>query len=93
MKFDRFASGSVNNTYATYTPDIPTAGLYEVALYYPLTTSTSDGNIITFSLEIHYDGGIEYKTMTQHLTGGKWVSLGSYPFEAGTSGYVKIYTQ
>ena len=79
-----FTSGT---TSATYTPTIPESGVYDVAFHYPLITTSH-----SLTCEIHYDGGVETKVINQHLTGGQWIDLGSYPFAAGSSGHVKFYT-
>jgi hypothetical protein len=72
---------------ATYTPNIMTAGYYDISVWYP-----AGGNRPTdASHYISYDGGSTTVTVNQTANGGGWRSLttGKH-FLAGLHGYVRI---
>ncbi len=70
-----------------FTPTIPTSGNYEV-----FAASTVNANRATnVPVDIISASGTTTVTVNQQLNGG-WVSLGVYPFNAGTQGSVLIRT-
>ncbi|MDH3974259.1 MAG: hypothetical protein OEV42_08270 [Deltaproteobacteria bacterium] len=70
---------------ATWRPDLPSAGTFEVFGWWK-----KNGGMGTGEYTIYHDGGTTTVAHSQHQTGGKWVSLGTYDFSAGTSGYVEL---
>ncbi len=76
---------------ATWTPDIPVKGDYEVYAHWVADENHSK----TVPYTVNYDkGGSDTVEVNQRLNGGKWVLLGTYPFEKGTGGNVSItYTR
>ncbi|MBN1491262.1 MAG: family 10 glycosylhydrolase, partial [Phycisphaerae bacterium] len=71
------ASGQVQ-----WQPTIPTAGDYEVFVWYP----SGDGTHITDArYRVYYNGGNQAVTINQTTNFSQWVSLGTYNFAAGSS--------
>jgi N-acetyl-anhydromuramyl-L-alanine amidase AmpD len=79
-------NGWTEVNYAIYRPNIPQAGNYEVKVFVPSNYATSTN----VQYQIYYNGGSVTKTVNQNAYSNQWVSLGTYPFAAGTSGYVKF---
>lgn len=86
----RFASKSSTETAtATYTPNIPEAGFYPV-----YTWVASSSNRTNQLYRIHDSAGGLTEIRVDHRKVGKgWVYLGTYHFDAGTSGNVEISNQ
>ncbi|MGI9457978.1 MAG: fibronectin type III domain-containing protein [Aeoliella sp.] len=86
----RFSSISATETAtATYTPDIPEAG------FYPVYTWVLDSGNRTNQLYTINDsaGGVTEIRVDHRMVGKGWVYLGTYHFDAGTSGNVVISNQ
>jgi uncharacterized lipoprotein YddW (UPF0748 family) len=67
-------------------PNLPQTGPYEVSIWYvPGTNRASDAPFV-----VHHAGGSTPVSINQQVNGQTWVSLGSYNFNAGTSGYVTL---
>ena len=86
----RFVTSSgVANSNATFRPKLPISGLYEVSVWYP-----QGGNRATNSpFFVSYNGSSITVRLNQQTNGGKWVSIGQYPFAAGTTGFVRVSNQ
>ena len=86
----RFASINATETaVATYTPDIPEAGFYPV-----YTWVLDSGNRANQLYQIHDSAGGLTEIHVDHRQVGKgWVYLGTYHFDAGSSGRVEISNQ
>ena len=78
-------SSNVVGSYANWTPTITSAGTYRIYLYKIFNTN-NDSNA---KIDVVHSGG----TTTQYInyaTGSSgWVDLGTFNFNAGTSGYVR----
>ena len=75
----------VNYT-ATWTPNLPVDGTYDVSVWY-----VDDTNRLTaVPYTINHAGGSDTVYRDQRAGGGQWVSLGTYTFNAGTGGNVTI---
>ncbi|MBU0488519.1 MAG: fibronectin type III domain-containing protein [Bacteroidetes bacterium] len=70
--------------YVNWTPTIAEPGRYEVKVYIPATNATAT----TAKYKVYYAGGNTTITVNQSLYSNEWVSLGTYYFAAGQSGYV-----
>jgi len=70
---------------ATWRPTLTSAGAFEVFGWWK-----KNGGMGTGEYTIYHDGGSTTVSHSQHQTGGQWVSLGTYNFSAGTSGYVEL---
>ncbi|HSI84344.1 MAG: Ig-like domain-containing protein [Candidatus Methylacidiphilales bacterium] len=68
------------------TPNLPSAGSYEVFAWWTSGTNRAASVPIT----IQTANGSHTTTVNQKTNGGKWVSLGVYTFNAGTGGSVLI---
>lgn len=80
-----------NNEYAEFTPEIPTAGDYEVFVF-ACPYSSRDTNA---KYEVEHAGGtyevrVDQRSESDGGTGGQWYSIGTFTFDAGTSGLVRI---
>jgi Tol biopolymer transport system component len=81
-----YTEESQETYYATWTPDLPEYGYYEVSAYIPATNATATSARYT----VYYSGGSQTVIVDQEAYPGQWVSLGGYQFDAGRSGYVRL---
>lgn len=80
--------GSDVNNWATWTPSLPASGQWEVFAYIPyVITGRDDTGQARY--QIHTAGGDYIVERNQNDNTG-WVSLGTYTFNAGSSGYVRL---
>ncbi|MEJ2167859.1 MAG: PilC/PilY family type IV pilus protein [Desulfobacterales bacterium] len=78
------------NYKATWTPDIPAAGDYDVYARW----HAADNHSQNVPYTVNYATGSDTVTVDQRLNGAEWVQLGTYSFDAGTGGNVTItYTR
>lgn len=70
----------------TWTPNLPTAGNWEVYAWWSQGSNRSQ----TAPYIVYYNGGNITRPQNQQANGGKWNSLGTYSFAAGTGGCVKL---
>jgi uncharacterized lipoprotein YddW (UPF0748 family) len=89
---DTYAYTSTDNSARTveWRPDITQPGTYEIAVWYR-STGTSRPSDAEFT--IYHAGGQQTVSVDQQIDGSTWVSLGSYSFNAGTTGYVTMTNQ
>jgi len=80
------ASTTIDTCYVKWTPTLPSAGDYEVSVYIP----TSNASATAARYKVYYNGGNQTVIINQAPVYGAWVSLGTFPFLAGTSGYVRL---
>jgi hypothetical protein len=71
---------------ATWVPDIPQNGDYDVYAWWP------DNEVFATNAPytIYYNGGSETIRVNQQINGGQWNLLGTFSFVAGTSGSVVL---
>jgi hypothetical protein len=86
-----YGSDSLYNTVndgstASWTPDIPQPGQYEVYAWW----TSVDGRVNDAKYLITHSQGTDQVEVNQKLNGGQWNLLGTYPFQSGTSGYVSL---
>jgi hypothetical protein len=79
------AAGDGSDT-ATWTPNLPAADTYNVHAWWNASPNRATDSPYT----IYYDGGSETIDVNQQINGNQWNLLGTYPFAAGTSGYVVL---
>ncbi|MDD5569633.1 MAG: T9SS type A sorting domain-containing protein [Bacteroidales bacterium] len=72
--------------YVTWTPNIPEAGSYEVQAYIPTVNANTNHAVY----KIYYEGGSTSVIVNQNNNHGNWVSLGTYQFAKGKTGYVYL---
>jgi hypothetical protein len=86
----RYKAAGEGGATATWTPDVPEAGDYSVYAWWIEGSQRATNAAYT----IYYDGGFEtfYVNQKECDSGGKWnlLGTGTYPFAAGTSGYVVL---
>jgi len=70
-------------------PNLPAAGLYEVAIYYPQGSNRANNAPFT----VHYANGSQTFAVNQRQNGGQWNVLGTFEFDAGTTGRVTLTNQ
>ena len=76
-----WAYGGSGDRTATWTPDLPSDGIYDVFAYWVQGNNrATDAPFI-----IHHFEGADTVRVNQEINGEQWYKLGSYPFEAGTS--------
>ena len=81
-----FAHAEGKGATATYIPDIPRTGRYEVYSWWTQGKwRQSDTQFI-----IQHADGIDVVSQNQKSNGGQWNYLGTYDFDEGTGGSVKI---
>jgi hypothetical protein len=71
---------------ATWTPDIVDEGYYNIYAWWKASSNRATDAKYT----IYYDGGSETVQVNQEINGSQWNYLGTFPFAAGTSGYVVL---
>ncbi|WP_329246906.1 exo-alpha-sialidase [Streptomyces sp. NBC_01478] len=66
--------------------DVPASGVYDVAVWYTADTNRATDAAYT----VRYPGGSTVVRVDQTERGNRWVSLGSFPFTAGTPAVVEL---
>ncbi|MEO7297677.1 MAG: immunoglobulin domain-containing protein [Verrucomicrobiota bacterium] len=85
-QFANYSTGSLTAT-ATYQPNLPTSGNYDVHIWYPLGGNRANNAPHT----IFFNGGSNTIPVNQQINGGFWQSLtNGVNFLGGTSGSVRI---
>ena len=80
-----FADSRGDGTFR-FTPRLPKAGRYTVCLRW----TAAPNRAAAVPVDVIHRGGTTTRTVDQRADGGRWVSLGVFPFAAGTSGGVLI---
>ena len=71
---------------ATWRPDIPEKGEYAVYVSYKTLPESTEDAVYT----IIHKGGETTIHVNQKMGGGTWVYIGTYPFDKGLDGYVRL---
>jgi hypothetical protein len=79
------AAGGGSDT-ATFTPTLVAGASYNVYAWWKASPNRATDSPYT----IYYDGGSATVDVDQEVNGNQWNLLGTYPFVAGTSGYVVL---
>ena len=74
---------------ARWQPTLAAESLYDVFVYVPNCTAKKARTTTARYVIKHRDGQAEV-TINQETNGGKWVSIGRYPFSAGDSAFVEL---
>jgi hypothetical protein len=84
----QFASSAAGVTAtATYRPDFPNAGLYDVSIWYPQGANRATNAPWTVS----FIGGSTNVVINQQVNGGGWLPIATgRPFSSGTNGFVQL---
>jgi len=83
-----FNSGGGAGTTVTFVPTVPQTGNYQVYTRWTAYSNRATNAPIT----INSGTGATQASVNQQINGGTWVSLGTYPFNAGTGGSIVIGT-
>lgn len=78
------SSSTTDTCYATWTPNLPEAGYYEVSAYIPYSQAED------VKYKIHTLDGVDTVSINQKSYTDSWASLGRYNFDKGSSGYVRL---
>jgi RHS repeat-associated protein len=76
-------------TSVCFTPTVAVAGTYEVCLRWRNSATSLASNV---PVEIVHAAGTDTLKVNQRVDGGTWVTLGVFPFAAGTGGSVTLRT-
>ncbi|MBL9135270.1 MAG: hypothetical protein JNK85_05355 [Verrucomicrobiales bacterium] len=71
---------------ATFIPTVGTAGSYEVFIWYVADANRASN----LPVDIIHAAGTTTVTVNQRINGSQWVSLGTFTFNAGTAGRVRL---
>lgn len=80
-----YASSTGTNS-VRYTPTIPVAGTYDVYLRWTENANRASNAPV----DIVYAGGTQTVSVNEQTNGGAWVLLGTFAFDAGTTGSVLV---
>ncbi|PKP20248.1 MAG: hypothetical protein CVU05_09560, partial [Bacteroidetes bacterium HGW-Bacteroidetes-21] len=72
--------------WVTWTPTLPQQGMYEVFAYVPSNGATT----VSAPYKVYHNGGVSTVDINQSIYSDEWVSLGTYTFNQGQSGYVYL---
>lgn len=79
-------STTIDTCRVKWTPTLPQRSMYEVLVYIPSTYATAT----TAKYKVFFDGGSSVVTINQNNYSNQWVSLGTFVFAAGNTGYVQL---
>ncbi|PLX11198.1 MAG: hypothetical protein C0594_03940, partial [Marinilabiliales bacterium] len=72
--------------WVSWTPSLPEAGDYEVLAYIPSNYATA----VNALYRVYHEGGVSIVPVNQSTYYDEWVSLGTYTFGQGQTGYVYL---
>ena len=78
--------GSQGAASATWRPNLPDTGLYEVFVRHTSGATRTRSAVFT----VNYDGGSFNTSVDQTANGGVWNLIGTFPFATGNSGNVRL---
>ncbi len=82
----RYKGGGTGAAYLQYTPNITTAGDYNVYAWY----SAGANRTVAAPYIIAYNGGTTSAALNQQANGGSWNLIGTFNFALGTAGSIKV---
>lgn len=82
----RYKGPGTGSAYLTYTPNIATAGTYEVYEWH----SVGSNRTTVAQHQVKHSGGTSTVYVNQRANGGKWNLLGTWSFPTGTACYARI---
>lgn len=83
-------AGDGSNT-ATFTPHIGCPGDYKIYEWHGNKTNIQEASNVPF--EIHHAGGVQTGILDQSKNYGRWMELGTFRFNSGTNGYLRLNNQ
>ena len=78
-----------STNWAEWRPTIESGGWYEVEVFAPYC-NTGEPDTPEAHYEVHHANGVSEVVVNQRDNLGLWVSLGSFQFNTGTSGYIYL---
>jgi hypothetical protein len=90
VRYRYATTGGATTATARYTPNIPTADFYPV---YCWTPTPDNRQRVRQTYRVVHSGGTALVPVDHRIVGNGWIWLGSYYFQAGSSGYVEIINQ
>jgi hypothetical protein len=81
-----WAYGGSGDRTATWRPELPADGIYDVFAYWVQGTNRATNSPFI----VHHLDGADTVRVNQEINGEQWYQLGSYPFEAGTGSDVTL---
>lgn len=84
------SAASTPSSVIRWRPELPESVTYNVYARLPQMTVATENWSTNASFTVHYDGGAETIAVDQKASAGDWAYLGSFPFAAGTGGYVEL---
>ncbi len=81
-----FATVGGGEDVARWTPTIPQTGRYQLQAWWVASPNRSTDALY----KVHHSEGVTNFTVDQTQNGGLWMTMGSYLFEEGTSGFVTL---
>jgi len=80
-------SSNTDTCFVTWTPNLATAGNYEIFAYIP---GGAGCNATSAKYQVNYLNGVNNVVVNQSQYSGQWVSLGIYSMDVGQAGYVYL---
>ncbi|MBN1697334.1 MAG: hypothetical protein JW881_07455 [Spirochaetales bacterium] len=81
-----YANGNEVSNSARWVPNLPAAGNYKVEVFIPYDNATTGS--ARYLISFQYSSTT--MVVNQNIYYDQWVNLGTYPFNAGTYGYVEL---
>ena len=79
-------NGNVVSGWGEWRPNLPSTRAYEVYVYISDRHTNTTGS----HYEIHHRDGVTIVALAQRPHSNQWVSLGTFTFNSGTSGYIRL---
>jgi len=86
LKGTRWAWKGDGSAKAVFTPDVPTAGTYEVYVFFG--PDPASDHATNAPIEIKSADGVKTTTVNLRQTDNRWIELGAYRFDKGRSGSI-----
>jgi len=84
--FWTYVYGDTIDNWAEWRPDLPQCGSYQVSVFIPSQYATTQ----SAKYDVYHRDGVQVVVVSQIDYSDEWVSLGTYNFDAGTEGYVRL---
>jgi len=84
--FWTYVNGNTIDNWAEWRPDLPQCGSCQVSAFVPSQNATTH----SAKYEVYHRDGVQAIVVRQIDHSDEWVSLGTYYFDEGTEGYVRL---
>lgn len=82
----RYSPEGVAGGTVTWRPELPTAGTYDVSVWYPSNHQTATRALYS----VHHRDGTQEIEVNQQVDANGWRLLGRFDFDEGTAGFVRL---